>query len=538
MTWLRSTGLLAAAALACPAQAQDSSADAAAETARAAARADRHAEAIAAFRAAIALAPERTGEWRRELADQLTWSRQFAEAIALYRAGVAADQGEAQRQARIGLARALSWAGQHDAAIAEYGRALAMQPQDRDVAIARAQVLGWASRLGAAEAAYAALLRANPDDADALRGRARMRSWRGDYRAAIADAQRLLALQPGDREGSVILAEARIWMGRGDLALPVLRAAAAQHPDHRHLAKLLDAQQQRLRPEVRADLRLFDQSDDLAISEASIDLRLPIDAGRGSVGLRYARAAYRPPQARRDGIRVDRPALHGGYRISDAVEVNGAVALDIIIEEGRGRRQAPLTFEGYATLRPVDAIRIDAGVSRWTFDSEVTLRAALIATQLGASIDVIPADGTTLSARISRTKYTDGNRRNWQQVELAHRLLDRPRLTAGYRLTRFAFRLPWQPGYYSPAGFTGHEVTLRGYGDLSLSWRWDLRLAGGIEREKGGSSRAIVNAGLSIAKRLSARLEAEAAYDYSSSRSFSPDGFRRSIARITLRARF
>ncbi|NJS15770.1 MAG: hypothetical protein HC788_15805, partial [Sphingopyxis sp.] len=134
MNYRRTMFAVAAIALAnVPTIAIAADADSSVAAARVAARENRHADAIAAFREAIALAPERRGEWLVELADQLTWSQQLGAAITTYREALAGGDAAARR----GLARALSWAGQHDAAVREYDQLLALSPQDRDVALAR-----------------------------------------------------------------------------------------------------------------------------------------------------------------------------------------------------------------------------------------------------------------------------------------------------------------------------------------------------------------------------------------------------------------
>jgi tetratricopeptide (TPR) repeat protein len=531
-------GLCGLVAISAPAYAEHLTADAAAQSARDAAKDNRHDEAIEQFRRAMALAPDRRREWLLELADQLTWSGRLDDAVLLYRDAAVTGDARTERAARIGLGRALSWAGRHRESIAEYDLALAIDPDDHAVRLARAQVLSWWGRLGSSLAAYDAVLNDQPDDIAALRGRARVLSWRGRYRAAIADASRVLEMAPSDSEARVILAESLIWMGRPDRAELALRQHDSARPDDSRIAALLGELKRRARPETRIDWRNADQSDNLDISEISLDTRAPLAWGRGYVGVRLTRAVYRPDRSIVSKITVQRPAIYGGYRLSDTLELNGAIAIDSINTRGAAGDYSPVTFEAYATVRPIDRVRIDVGATRWTFDSEETLRTGLIATQIGGSADLQPDERTYLSGRISRTTYSDGNRRIWWQAEANHRLFDRPRIVAGYRYTAFDFTRPGQRGYYNPGGFESHELVLRGSGQITPTLRWDVRLIGGYETERPGRSRGTVNAGASLAQQLGADLEIEAAYDYSSSRTFSTGGFERRIARLTLRKRF
>jgi tetratricopeptide (TPR) repeat protein len=508
--------------LAVPVHAQTAAVDTDVEAGRQAARANRHDEAIAAFRRAMESAPQRRSEWLIELADQLTWSKRLDEAIALYREAATTGNPATPRDARIGLARALSWDGRHKEAVAEYDKAIALDPGNMEARLARAEVLTWDGRLGEALAAYGGIAKDHPDEARALRGQGRMLSWRGRHRAAIGKMQDMLRDRPHDREATGILADSLIWMGRPDKAEPFLRAQLAVDPKDDRAQSMLEDLERQQRPEVRIDVRSFDQSDDLEILESALDTRFRFENGRGALGVRYGR----------------RPSVYAGYRLSDGVELNGGFSLDFIDVPGAGGNHTLPTFEAYATVRPKDRLRFDVGVSRRIFDSEDALRDGLTATQFDASADFQPDELTTLSVRASVADYSDGNERRWWQLQVSRRLLDQPRVIVGYRYTGFDFKNPWQRGYYSPDRFQSHELLVQAYGNFSKKLRWDLRLAGGHETEKPGGSKFTVNGGLSVTREITRSFEIEAGYDYSSSRTVSDGGFERGIARITLRKRF
>ncbi|NJS13461.1 MAG: hypothetical protein HC788_01260, partial [Sphingopyxis sp.] len=398
--------------------------------------------------------------------------------------------------------------------------------------------LGWADRQSEASAAYRTILRDDPGDTAAQRGLARMLSWRGRYRETLAVIDAMPEAARQMRDPAVIAAESLIWMGRPDRAAPLLQEQRARHPDDKHIAWLLDDLARKARPEMRLDGRLFDQSDGLAIDELSADLRVPFGFGRGHVGTRLSRARYRPEQGPVTRILVSRPLLYAGYRMSDAVEVSAAAALDIIDTRGAAGDFAKPTFEAYVTLRPSDRLRFDVGASRRTFDSEPTLTRGLTATQFGGSADFRADDHTVLSARANRATYSDGNASSWWQLEVSRRLVDSPRVIVSYRYTNINFRLPSQPGYYSPDAFHSHEAQLRSWGRILPRLRYDVRLVGGRETEKPGGSRWIINAGGSLTYEAGPRLEIEAGYDFSTSRTIGSGGFERGIARISLRKRF
>jgi tetratricopeptide (TPR) repeat protein len=148
------------------------------------------ASVLLALCAAAAAADPRVERAGALLAHEETWP----EAIALYREALAADPE--LRDARLQLARVLSWSKQFDASVAEYDALLERWPGDLEARIGRAEVLSWAGRNAEATAAFAAILQADPGSARAQRGLARVQRWSGDL--ARADASYRIALDLED----------------------------------------------------------------------------------------------------------------------------------------------------------------------------------------------------------------------------------------------------------------------------------------------------------------------------------------------------
>ncbi len=479
------------------------SADDAVAAAREAARAERHAEAIEAFGHAIAAAPGRRGEWLLEWADQHTWSRRLEEAIALYREAITSAAPGDTRRARIGLARALSWADR--------------QADARDV--------------------YAAVLHEHPDDEEAQRGLARVQSWLGRHRDAATRMQAFLQRRPRDREATVILAESLAWMGRPDRAAQVLRRHLAADPQDLRAAALLGRIERPLKAQASVDWRDVNQSDKLDIRELQLAAQFPLAGGRGSIGPRYVQASYKPASGAVREIQVRRPGLEARWRISDALEWHGNVFVETIDTRGAAGDHRRTTHDSYLTWWPSDLLRLDLGSSRWTFDSEEALRKGLTARQLKLSMDVLPDARTGLSARASRAEYSDGNRRAWWQLQAERRVWEQPRVALGYRYTAFDFTMPGQGGYYNPERYHLHEALLQASGELGAGVSWELRWALGREDEGTGGSKAVRAGGIRLAWEARPGLQLEVAYDHSTSRTEPTGGFARGIARLTLRYR-
>jgi tetratricopeptide (TPR) repeat protein len=102
---------------------------------------------------------------------------QWPSAIELYREALSSDPENTE--ARLWLARVLSWNLEYDSALAEYDRLLASEDPIPPARIERAEVLSWAGRYDEAEDGFVAMLDENPEDARAARGLARVYNWSG-----------------------------------------------------------------------------------------------------------------------------------------------------------------------------------------------------------------------------------------------------------------------------------------------------------------------------------------------------------------------
>jgi tetratricopeptide (TPR) repeat protein len=529
--------VLAAGLPALPALAQDS-AEAALAEARRAADAGRSAEAIAPYREALRQAQEDRPDWRLELADQLTWAGELDAAVGEYDRVIASGRGDLMRKAQTGLGRALARRGDHDPAVAAFDAALALDPADREAALLRAQALSWGNRQAEAEAAYRALLAAAPSDERALLGLARVQTWRGRHRAALATLARLPAAPADGQEAATITADAQQWMGRPDRAAATLRARLAGAPDDRRALNLLDRLARDMRHEARIDARRFDQSDGLDVAQYNLGADYRFADGRGRFGPRLQHAIFDPFDGPGDLITVTRIAASGGWRASDAVDVNATIGVDSIDDPGPGGTQDFLTYDATISLFPEDRVRIDLGAQRFTLDSEPTLRNRLVVDQFKASADLMPTERSRLTARTAYADYSDGNLQWWWQAEFEQRLAHAPRVYVGARYTGTSFRLVNQPGYFSPGEYHALEATLRLDGQLGLRTWYGLKASAGAERDVGSADRFILSGAAYLRQQLSSGVDLEAAYDYSSSSAASSTGFTRGIARITLIVRF
>ncbi|WP_296719891.1 hypothetical protein [Erythrobacter sp.] len=292
------------------------------------------------------------------------------------------------------------------------------------------------------------------------------------------------------------------------------------------------------RHEARFDARRFDQSDGLDVEQFNLSADYRFADGRGRIGPRLAYAAFDPFGGPGDIFTVTRIGASGSWRISDAVDFNATIGVDSLDGPGPGGTSDFLTYDAYATLFPDDRWRIDAGVQRFTFDSEPTLRNRLVADQVKASADFMPTERSRISVRAAYADFSDGNRQRWWQAEFEQRIALAPRLHIGLRYTGTDFRLVNQEGYFSPDEYHSLEATVRLDGQAGPRTFYGIRASAGGERDVGGADRFIVSGSAYLRHQLSPSFDVEPAYDYSSSSAASSTGFTRDIARISLIMRF
>lgn len=159
---------------------------------------DRHAEAVAAFRQAIAVDPSLEPELRFETGEQLLWADKVKEAIPLLESVHAArprDDAAARR-----LALAYRWADRHAEAAALYRTLLAEDPSDAESRAGLGWSLVWRDRYREASREFAQALAKGPEDPDALVGLSRARLFLDLPEEADAYNRRALAADPGNGE--------------------------------------------------------------------------------------------------------------------------------------------------------------------------------------------------------------------------------------------------------------------------------------------------------------------------------------------------
>lgn len=501
------------------------------ERARAAAQANRNGEAADLFERALQVSPGLRPELLREYADQLTYSDRSAKAVPLYaevlaRRDLAPDEA---KRVRRGYALALSWSGQHKAAINQYDRLLGDNSEDRNARLDRAKVLGWDRQYGRAQAEYRYLLARDTNDREARQGLADIQSFMGHPRAAIATLQPIAGA--ADRRTGFLLARAQQWSGRSDLAGATLA----------HSSPLEDGEAMQLGryiansrvPLTVVSARTSHQSDQTSIREVAASQSI---VGPGAIELLSVQVSNeRFHQQGGTTVTITRPGAHARLRLSDDVTVSAEGA--IAFQSGAGKNDHYPLFNLFATIIPSDTLRFDGGVSRTTFDNIGALQRRIDVTEYGASVDLGSDTSWKLSARANRQDFSDGNGRLWGQGEVRRRLAWSPNIFLGLRGTAFRYSQLLNNGYYNPRSLRAVEVTGQAWGKIGRAY-FDLRGAVGKEDTNPGGTKTIYSTEAHFSHPLTSRVEGEVYVSRFSSRFNTNSGFARTTLGANLKVRW
>ncbi|HET9252873.1 MAG TPA: tetratricopeptide repeat protein [Candidatus Eisenbacteria bacterium] len=153
-------------------------------------------EAIPLLEAELRERPDNE-EARMLLARVLSWERQYDRSLAEYRILL---EKRGDPRTRAAYARVLAWSGRHDDAIREYRTAIAADSSNLETRVGYARALSWSGDLAGASAEYERILERDPSMGEAWLGLASVSRWRG----AATASERLVAMaeeRGADRSG-------------------------------------------------------------------------------------------------------------------------------------------------------------------------------------------------------------------------------------------------------------------------------------------------------------------------------------------------
>jgi tetratricopeptide (TPR) repeat protein len=454
-----------------------SDADVLIEAARVHGFADRHTDAVALYRQALAAAPQRRMDILPSLAWQTLWAGDADAARALFTEWIQSQPDAAA--AHDGLGQALDDLQRHAEAAAAHAQAARLDPTMRRSALRAGQSWLWADRPLAALAVYQGLRQAQPDDRAAAWGMGRALNAAGRHRAAAGAFEALAPARDDDER--LEMARALDWSDHADLALPLL--GPAQSPEAVWLREY--RVRRTLRPWLSAELGHSIDRDRLETWGWQLGGGLTTANGL-ALNTRVRHLQLRDAAGSPQGTEL---TFGGRWRVggptADAGSWWPALRLSVIDIAG----WQPLTGAAQLTWVADDHWRVDAELGRERVDTPRALANRVTVDVLSIGFDHRPMPRWLLTGAVAALRFDEGNQRmRWllraeHAVPLAARSLPwRPRLTLGADASGFSASRPTGPqvsdrGYWNPARY--REARL--YATLTAEQRpFDLRLRLGL----------------------------------------------------------
>ncbi len=160
-----------------------------------------------AFLLLLACAASASGQGGLEEGNDLLRKGNFKSAAAVFSSVL--EKEPRNREARIGLARSLSFSGDHAGGEREYRAVLAASPGDVEARLGLADVLAWQKRYGESEGVLSDLAGERPNDPEVWSRRGKVALWSGDRAGARRYFEKTLEIDRGNAEakrGLVMLA--------------------------------------------------------------------------------------------------------------------------------------------------------------------------------------------------------------------------------------------------------------------------------------------------------------------------------------------
>lgn len=451
------------------------------EAARVNAWADRHEEAIALYQRVLRAAPQRRKDVVLPLAWQLTWSGRHREAIPLFHESLIAESDP--REARRGLAEALSGDNRLPEALAEYQKLVAADAGDLQARYGEARLLLWMNRYTEAEQRYQAMRRENPDDKEATIGLARTYNWSGRHFLAAREYEAAARKWPADETIKTDLATAQRWAGADNLALGTLNGISGDSAAALRRQIKIDS----LRG-LRFGATTSYDTDRLRVNSATLAFRYPFDATR------LLQTSLRQVQLEQRGQHADGKELLVSY--GDRFGAFDAPRGMIWPTVSAGIRD----YEGWQTFAwragvkwlPADLWRIDLDAGNEVIENIPSVRNQVTFTSLGAGTEVRIHPRITAAASLGLGRFDDGNIRNRLRARIEGLVLTQPRVTLGWEGLRFSNSKPdIVRGYYNPESYTENKLISS---IETTRWDWNFQARAGLGRlseEPSGIGRGI-----------------------------------------------
>ncbi len=353
-------------------------------------------------------------------------------------------------------------------------------PGLRDASLGRAQTLAWAGKLEQSRSLYDQILARDSTDVEAMLGRARVSAWSGDLASAEEAYHQLLTRDSRDLEARVGLGYVYLWQGREAAAERQASYVLAIDPNHKGARELHRVAREASRPSVDASVNWSNDSDENTSFWQTLGATATLGQGVWVFGSVNALETSDPV---REATRVGGEAGLS-YRTAK-VQLQGAARSPQAYARGVPTSNRGNVPGARASYRPVSLLGVSLGYSRQPFDEIAALiEQGLDIESLDAGLDVKPTATLTLYGGAGAAWFSDGNSRTSFSAALNQKFARK------FVVGAFGRTLSYEQqgvGYFSPDRFSLIEGTA-GYSHETGSW--GASLSGGLGAQQIGEQGA------------------------------------------------
>ncbi|MDH3217704.1 MAG: tetratricopeptide repeat protein [Candidatus Krumholzibacteria bacterium] len=500
--------------------------------ARRAAAADEHHKAITLYLSAIDQKPSLRSDLSLELGNQYTWAELPDSAIEWYSHYLAKHPDNLD--AKIGIARALSWDDRLQESVMYYESLLADSGERRnEVRVGLAKVKSWQRDLATAERIYRQVLADDLDNRDARLGLAEVTSWSGRPRQAREMYREILLEDPGSTEARKGLAQTYNSVGRSDIALSTLRSVPTTDELLKEAREIPD------RGSISGENTFVyrDNTTDGDFTALRVGINMSV-AHLTRAGVLFTRARLTQPsnphvtrdeflfplrQRFTEALAVN---FSPGYQWNDFDPVTLPPSTQPVDEFNL------FVWDAYATVTPVDWVRIDVGNARQVLDipRSIFRRIDVVTTNVGLDWRL----HRTLSTfwEPSYSTYGDGNERfafgqRLEWVPPVRMPIDgENRVVLSQGSEYMSFKRQLNNDYFNPVSYLYLFGGVRVVADVAPRVNISVEGRVGGERAAGLDWKSVGSFDGALQIRLTKSVYLRTGYSHSGSRLTSPDGFR------------
>ncbi|HBO69785.1 MAG TPA: hypothetical protein DD658_06480 [Deltaproteobacteria bacterium] len=454
--------------------------------------------ALGKFRESLALHPG-GGTWR-ELGDLFAEADRHREAVDAYRAAATADPS-LEPELRMSIGIQLLWADRPKEAVPLLASVAENRPHDPEARRYLALALRWSDRLREAEGLYRQILEKDPRDDRARLGLSESLLWQGRFQAAAREYRRVLEERPDEPEALTGLSRARLFQDMPEEAEEWISRAEKAAPGIPEVREQSLRVRERLARYTEFGFRGSRDSDELSSYELSLSVHgrpargLDLDGTVRQLFLRQGSPGKEDNLGAEDSADGTGGSFSAAWRRSPAIGWRAGV--------GSTRYDVadfhPWSANLGVTANPRDTFQLDLEWERGHWDSILSFQNRVVLDTVSLTVSKHFAWKTEVSASAALLFHRNENTTNQERenrgarygLTITRRLYlrgDAASLAGILRFGGLGFDRDLDVGVFDPKRYTSQEAGIDWRFRLRPGWEFHGTALAGAQQEKGAKS--------------------------------------------------